>query len=437
MNDNNFFIYNKYHENTKHSYNSIRLNPNRVDWNNPPNKFKYYPSNFKRVSLGIEDEYSDFLYLIAGITAKKTYPNMEYYLRVNPSAGALYPNELYFQARNVQGLEDGIYHFEIGSSSIVLLEKIDEDCAIEANLNLQYCYDGFVFFISSIYFRSSWKYKNRAFRYCLLDAGHIMGAIEASCYVYDYAFEVLNDFDKKSLNSLFNFDEKEFFTSAVVCQKKSHKKSKKKLELNLPTIDGSYFNSENPFYIKNNLILDAYKDSLVITNKKIELQNAIFNYKKEYFKEIILKRRSIREFTKRAITKEHFICIYDLMMQKVTSDCDEEIIIFFIINRVEGMESGLYKNNELLKIGDFSSQAGYLCLEQDLGSSSAVTFFITSKGINYQSLYQKAGLIGHRLYLAANYLDIGCSGIGAYYDDEVCDFIGENTMVLYALAIGN
>jgi hypothetical protein len=39
--------------------------------------------------------------------------------------------------------------------------------------------------------------------------------------------------------------------------------------------------------------------------------------------------------------------------------------------------------------------------------------------------------------LASNYLDIGCSGIGAYYDDEVCEFLQEQTMVLYALAIGN
>ncbi|WP_321314830.1 hypothetical protein [Halarcobacter sp.] len=40
------------------------------------------------------------------------------------------------------------------------------------------------------------------------------------------------------------------------------------------------------------------------------------------------------------------------------------------------------------------------------------------------------------MYLASNYLGIGCSGIGAYYDDEVCEFLGEYTQGLYALAIG-
>ena len=51
-------------------------------------------------------------------------------------------------------------------------------------------------------------------------------------------------------------------------------------------------------------------------------------------------------------------------------------------------------------------------------------------------MYQKAGIIGHRLYVASVYLDIGCSGIGAYYDDEVNTFVGNDEMVLYALAIG-
>ena len=74
----------------------------------------------------------------------------------------------------------------------------------------------------------------------------------------------------------------------------------------------------------------------------------------------------------------------------------------------------LYEVITLLEKGALSSKAGYLCLEQDLGKDSAVTFFLTSKGKNYQALYQKASIIGHRLYLASNYLGYGCSGIGAY-----------------------
>ena len=430
-------LLNDYHQNTKHSYLSIRTNPNRVDWNNPPNRFKNYPNTYERISLNSKNQNSNFLYLIAGITAKKSYPGIEYYLRVNPSAGALYPNEIYFQVRNQEGFDDGIYHFEVSTSSVVLLKKLENDEGLESILDLDYSVDGFIFFISSLYFRSSWKYKKRAFRYCLLDAGHILGTMEASSYLYDKSFEILYDFSKEKLNRFFSFDEKEFFTSVCIIGEKSEK-LKNSFNLALPTIDGSsYEEGRISFFEPNEFIEKAYKDSLNIKDKKEQNQKAVFNFHKEKFEDTIFKRRSIREFSNQSITKAQFDSIMSILNQPISSDCDEEVDIYYVINRVEGCFLGLYKNGTQIKTGDYSSKAGYLCLEQDLGKSSAVTFFLTTKSKNYQEAYQKAGIIGHRLYLASNYLGIGCSGIGAYYDDEVCEFVEDITMVLYALAIGN
>ena len=430
-------LLNDYHQNTKHSYLSIRTNPNRVDWNNPPNRFKNYPNTYERISLNSKNQNSNFLYLIAGITAKKSYPGIEYYLRVNPSAGALYPNEIYFQVRNQEGFDDGIYHFEVSTSSVVLLKKLENDEGLESILDLDYSVDGFIFFISSLYFRSSWKYKKRAFRYCLLDTGHILGSMEASSYLYDKSFEILYDFSKEKLNRFFSFDEKEFFTSVCIIGEKSEK-LKNSFNLALPTIDGSsYEEGRISFFEPNEFIEKAYKDSLNIKDKKEQNQKAVFNFHKEKFEDTIFKRRSIREFSNQSITKAQFDSILSVLNQPISSDCDEEVDIYYVINRVEGCFLGLYKNGMQIKTGDYSSKAGYLCLEQDLGKSSAVTFFLTTKSKNYQEAYQKAGIIGHRLYLASNYLGIGCSGIGAYYDDEVCEFVEDTTMVLYALAIGN
>ncbi|MBP7769691.1 MAG: SagB family peptide dehydrogenase [Aliarcobacter sp.] len=431
---------NNYHQNTKHSYMSIRTNPNRVDWNNPPNKFKNYSKKYQRVQLLNENKNYNFLYLISGISAKKTYPNMEYFLRTNPSAGALYPNEVYFQVRNTEGFQDGIYHLEVSSSSAVLLKKLEENEGIENLLELDYDVDGFIFFISSLYFRSSWKYKNRAFRYCLLDAGHLLGSIEASSYLYDKNFEILYDFPKEKLNDFFSFDKKEFFTSIVICANKKTKNSNKKedFSLDIPTLDGtSYENGNISFFFENKMVEDAYKKSLKIIDKKPQEKKASFNFQKERFQDTIFKRRSIREFSKQSISKGQFKAILSVLNEAITSDCDEELDIFYVVNRVKGYEIGLYKNNELIKNGDFSSKAGYLCLEQDLGKDSAVTFYLASKSKNYQEVYQKAGMIGHRLYIASNYLGVECSGIGAYYDDEVCEFTGEISMILYSLAIGN
>ena len=57
----------------------------------------------------------------------------------------------------------------------------------------------------------------------------------------------------------------------------------------------------------------------------------------------------------------------------------------------------------------------------------------------YRSAHIEAGIIGQGLYLAAQALDLGASGIGAYYDDDVIGFLEldeEGTAVIYDFVIG-
>ncbi len=418
-----------YHASTKHSYFSVRSNPNRLDWDNQPSQFKKYPNTFKKFQLKKSCLNHKLLMLSAGITAKKSYATGEYFLRSNPSAGALFPNEIYFQVRNMDGFNDGIYHFEIESNSVTLLYSIIDD-GVESYLGFSYKQEGFIFLISSIYYRSSWKYKNRAFRYCLLDAGHLLGSLEASCYLQDKTYHVYYNFDKKRLNQIFGFEKQEFFTSAF-CVVESTTQGCNVLSMQLDFVDGS------GVFEQNELIEFAYAQTLLTKEASSNKQTNCFSYNKTVFEETMLKRRSIREFSKQAISKKDFELILKSLEAPISSDCDEEVSIYCVINRVQGMPLGVFFKGSYLKEGDFQKKAGYLCLEQELGASSAVTFFLTSKAKNYQALYQKAGVIGHRLYLASNYLGIGCSGIGAYYDEEVNLFLENEEMILYALVIGN
>ena len=420
---------NAYHQNTKHSYYSVRSNPNRLNWDDQPSHFKSYDKTFLKYELDLEKKEHQLIYFTCGITAKKTYPGVEYYLRVNPSAGALYPNELYFQSRNNSHIKDGIYHYDNGTNSITLLKEINED-GLEPYFNQSKQVDGFIFLVSSVYYRSSWKYKDRAFRYCLLDCGHILGSIEASTYFHDKEYEIKYDFDKAALNKSFGFNNEEFFTAAVIVGSDTIRDCSLS-ELNFPYVNATHFFEEN------SLIEQEYLNTLNIENAILETTQPSFMYQKEHFEETILKRRSIREFHKESILKDEFLKIMDVLNQPIPSDCDERVEIYCVINRVKEMHLGVYKDGKYLQHGDFKQKAGYLCLEQILGMDSAVTFFLTTKSKNYQEAYTKAGVIGHRLYLSSNYLGYGCTGIGAYYDDEVSEFLEDDSMVLYALAIGN
>ena len=162
-----------------------------------------------------------------------------------------------------------------------------------------------------------------------------------------------------------------------------------------------------------------------------------FHFDKERLKQAILKRRSIRDFMQQPISKEDFLEVMNYINAPIPSDCDVKIEIYAIINPVLGMEQGVYKEGTYLKEGDFAQKAGYLCLEHSLSMESGVTFFLVGHDDqNYQALLQKAGIFGHRLYVISEYFGFGCSGIGAYYDEEVMAFLQTEGMILYALAIG-
>jgi len=416
----------KYHEATKHSFESIRNSPNYLDWNTQPSALKIYKQFENIIQLDGKSDLHNFLYRLGGITDKKTYPSNEYYLRTIPSAGALFPVEIYFQAREVEGFKDGIYHFDVANSSVKLLYELNGD-GIESAFEDNRAIKGLIVLYSTIYYRSSWKYKDRGFRYCLLDCGHALGAMEASSYLYDHACVIRYRFDKMQLNEAFGFGEQEFFLSCGI--------------LGIPKNERiETFNMQlkdiNPKYERNEMIEKAYQDSLELSSCKSKYTFSEFSFHKEIFEETIFKRRSIREFTTSTITKASYEAILEIVQKPVMSDCDEEVHLYCIVNSVEGVERGLYLDGKCLKEGDFRQVAGYLCLEQALGRQSAVTFFLTTSSKNYQSAYQKAGIIGHRLYLASEYLKIGCSGIGAYYDDETKAFLQSDDMILYGVTIG-
>jgi len=419
----------EYHAKTMHSYHSVRMKSHSIDWEHQPQQFKTYPETFPRVALDKDNLEHHFLYLIGGITAQKSYPGHTYALRTNPSAGALYPTEIYIQIRSVEGFVDGIYHLSPYESSLVLLHALNEEEGVESLLHVKKV-SGFVFLFSALYYRSSWKYKHRAFRYCLHDTGHMLGTLEASCELSNKNYQILYYIDKNRLNRLFGFGKEEFFLSSAIVGKVDKSFTCKELLMQLPFVDGT----EN--FEQNILIEKTYDETSQISLNR-QKEKPQFHVDKERLKKAIWKRRSIRDFTQQPISKEDFLEVMRYLNEPITSDCDVHIEIFAIINRVLGMEQGVYKEDVYQKVGDFSQKAGYLCLEQSLGMESGVTFFLVGHDDqNYQAMLQKAGILGHRLYVISEYLGFGCSGIGAYYDEEVMAFLQTQGMILYALAIG-
>ncbi|NPV83304.1 MAG: SagB/ThcOx family dehydrogenase [Candidatus Aminicenantes bacterium] len=122
----------------------------------------------KPVSL---EALSQVLWAAAGVTLKAG----DFLLRTAPSAGALYPVDIYVFAREVVGLAPGLYHFVPANQSLRQRYEGDfSELLADAALNQDFLAEAsFVLVFTAVFERTTWKYGARGFRYIYLDAGHV------------------------------------------------------------------------------------------------------------------------------------------------------------------------------------------------------------------------------------------------------------------------
>ncbi len=129
-------------------------------------------------------------------------------LRSAPSAGALYPAEIYIAVRKVAGVEPGIYHYNVPHHEIELLipgdptEKIFEVCCGQEYVRQT----SIVVLISGVLARTKLKYGERGYRYALLDIGHLGQNLYLSCASLELAVMTTCGFFDDEANKLLRID---------------------------------------------------------------------------------------------------------------------------------------------------------------------------------------------------------------------------------------
>ena len=120
--------------------------------------------------LKLED-LSQVLWAGQGVTARMG----AYRFRAAPSAGALYPCETYAAVRSVEGLSPGVYHYDVHEHALEALRSGDVSGEVAAAACGQpFCAQAACVLIwTAVVPRCGAKYRQRAFRYIYLDAGHI------------------------------------------------------------------------------------------------------------------------------------------------------------------------------------------------------------------------------------------------------------------------
>lgn len=385
-----------YHEQTKHHFQRYASAPDGLDWKHQPQAFRtfegctelelpllvpptkvlysdlYQPKNNVSQVLSLKS-IAQLFELSLGLSAWKQYDNTRWALRCNPSSGNLHPTESYLITDNCEALPDGVHHY------VSRDHMLEQRCQFGQNKPLL-ADNSFLIGLSSIHWREAWKYGERAFRYCQLDAGHALAAIRYAAATLGWQTHILTAASDADISTLLGLDRDADFASAehesadvillVTTQKKDSYDSSillKKISLKAivdKVCKGQWSGQAN---VLSSQHLDDWPiiaaTSRACTKPETEellwCAPALPELLSEAFSDkaastIIKQRRSAQRFdasagiTKPLLTKHKLYQMLDLTLSRQNvPPCDampweSRIHLFIFIHQVEGLEPGLY-----------------------------------------------------------------------------------------------
>ena len=184
-----------YHERTKYHPETIASKSQGLDWSKQPVPFKEYKigTNFDLKPYLKEEPITDdsasnwwqrishLLLCSYGLTAKvSTMMGVPLYLRASPSAGGLYPAEVYLISRGTPLLPAGLYNYQPLTHSLIHFWESEVWQALQAACLWHPALENtqLALVTTAIFYRSAWRYQDRAYRRIFLDTGHLLGNIE-------------------------------------------------------------------------------------------------------------------------------------------------------------------------------------------------------------------------------------------------------------------
>jgi SagB-type dehydrogenase family enzyme len=491
-----------YHAATKHSYWSVRSGSHGLDWENRPLPFKIYPDlpvvplprDIGHPAMAALDAVAGFkvagkkeldlrllaelLFFCAGLTKKKIYPGgEEHHFRAAACTGALYEVEVYAVCGPVPGLNAGVYHFSPADFALRRLRDGDyRGELVRASAgDRAISHAPVTLVLTAIAWRNAWKYRARAYRHFFWNSGTMLANLLATAFSEGIASRVVLGFLDARIDRLLGIDgEREVSLCLVPLGSNAAAPEAREVGAISPkTVPLSRKEIEYP------QIGRLRTSSALASDGEVRTWRAAFESRPSppscetrypldssggtassvrTVADVILRRGSTRRFARAEITFVQLSTILDRSTRGMPADFLDGpgttlIDTYLVANAVAGLPSGAYyfsregRALELLREGAFRREAGYLCLEQELGAdASAVVFFLADLewvlkrygNRGYGAAQLEAGVVGGKLYLCAYALGLGATGT-TFYDDDVTAFFSPHAhgkAPIFAVALG-
>lgn len=158
---------------------------------------------YKDAPLTIE-EVSQLLWSAQGITTPQGF-------RTAPSAGALYPLEVYVVVGNVTNLSDGIYKYKPHSHELMLITKGDKRKELCLSALGQSCVkNGAINIVfSAVYERVTRRYGERGIKYVHMEVGHSAQNVSLQAISLNLGTVVIGAFYDDKVKKVMNMPDEE------------------------------------------------------------------------------------------------------------------------------------------------------------------------------------------------------------------------------------
>jgi SagB-type dehydrogenase family enzyme len=211
-----------YHERTKHHHGHYARSLGYMDWATQPDPFRRYEGadllRLDEIPPTPEPSYdtvfwprmtearpvdrasvSQLFYDSLALSAWKEVETSRWSLRVNPSSGNLHPTEGYLLSGPIPGLSvtPGLYHYSPFEHGLEVRTPLSSRDWSELTRDLPP--GGLLIGLTSILWRESWKYGERAFRYCHHDVGHAIASVALAASALGWRTQLLAGWTDREL----------------------------------------------------------------------------------------------------------------------------------------------------------------------------------------------------------------------------------------------
>ena len=478
-----------YHDGTKHHFHAFARSLGYLDWASQPNPFRSF-AGAQVLALppapGAEWDgppIGPILRTAFGLTAWKAFGQSRWSLRANPSSGNLHPTEAYVVAGVRGSGRSTVCHYAADRHAL------EERCVFASPL----ADDVILIALTSIHWRESWKYGERAFRYCQHDIGHAIAALTVAASLDGWRTVLLADWSGDDIARLVGCDRDDDYIDA---------------EREEPACVLALTAGPNPIVNRTALVEAVGRgewrgraNQLSVTHVQWTFIDQVAEATRiapldrpppsssgrragepRYDRMIVLRRRSAVAFDGHSTlpAARFFEMLHQtLPAQSTLLDTiwwTPRIHFALFVHRVEDLEPGLYlferdpSSGERLRRhlgrefdvapvvdslplfglvqGDCRRAAQRVSCDQEIAADGFFSLGMVAEfdaslqefGPSfYRHLFWEAGFVGQLLYLEAERAGARATGIGCFYDDPVHEILGlkaHTFQSLYHFTIG-